>query len=217
MPKDYTIIIPSNKPDKLQATLDFLLSFEIEPVHKNGAGYPSFAKLINDCVVECPTEIVIICNDKARPTSKQLDKMLGLISDGFGFVGLYCFGFFGFSKELFRQVGPLDERFLGGNYEDCDFLRRLNEANIACYMAYEIVYHEVQHSSWIQGFSEIHYHNKWIDATPDNLICIRKLNEENYNYDFGPNIERNFLPWDKSHLPDSEWFLNAKIVSQVNK
>lgn len=212
---NFNIIIPSNKPERAAETHAHLRNVGYDSLWFNGDNYPSFSKLINDSVLSCPSETVIICNDKARPRKQDIEKTLSLLDSGYGFVGLYCFGFFGFRKQLFRQIGPLDERFLGGNYEDCDFLRRLNEANIACYMTYEAPYLELG-SSWNTGLSKIHFDNKWIDAAPDNLFCKRLLSEEDYNYDFGPAVHTSFKPWKESHIPDSAWFLGVEILQNEN-
>jgi hypothetical protein len=47
------------------------------------------------------------------------------------------FGFFGFSKELIRRVGMLDERFIGGEWEDDDFSIRLNHFGKASWWGYD--------------------------------------------------------------------------------
>jgi GT2 family glycosyltransferase len=210
----FTITIPSCRYDMMADTVRHLFMLQIKPVLKNGENYPSFSKLINECVAESSTEIIIICNDKARPMKQDIQKTLSLIDEGYGFVGLYSFGFFGFKKELMRRMGPLDERFIGGNYEDCDYLRRLNEADIACYITYEIPYLEGS-SSWHREDAYKHYLNKWQDATPENLVCNRLLPEEHYDYDFGPSTGCSFLPWNKSIVAGSEWFLDVKVNQHI--
>ena len=57
--------------------------------------------------------------------------MLEYINNDYGFVALYRFALFGFKKELIRRIRFMDERYIGGEYEDCDFLRRLIENNIS--------------------------------------------------------------------------------------
>jgi len=54
---------------------------------------------VNHAIVSADNEIVIICNYKVRPTPNE----------GYGFVALFRFTFFGFKKELFRRIG-----FIGG-------------------------------------------------------------------------------------------------------
>jgi GT2 family glycosyltransferase len=207
----FSITIPSSRFPMAIDTYKHISDIGLMASIKDGTNYPSFSKLINDCVSESKAETIVICNDKARPRYNDFFKTLHLIDKGYGFVGLYCFGFFAFKKELFRRIGPLDERFIGGNYEDSDFLRRLNEANIACYEAYEIPYLEGS-SSWNTGMSQYHFYNKWNDYTQDNKICTRLLPEETYNYDFGEITNCEFLPWSHSILKGSEDFLEVKIL-----
>ena len=212
----HSIIVPSSRMGLLMETCEYLVKIDEVPFIKNGTGYPSFAKLINECVHECPTEIIIICNDKARPEKEHIKKTLELINNGYGFVGLYCFGFFGFKKELYRKIGPLDERYIGGNYEDCDYMRRLNEGNIASYFSYEIPYLEHVVSSWSKHLSLLHYNNKWDNSKCEEGICTRLLPEEAYDYDFGPSTNDEFLPWDKTYIQVGDWFKNVKIKKYEN-
>lgn len=211
MNNEFSIIIPSNRDQLQLETAVHFNKMDIHPYLKNGHNYLSFAQLVNHCIVESPTEIIIICNDKARPTLDNLNTTLDLINSGIGFVAPYCFGFFGFKKELIRKVGFLDERYIGGNYEDCDFIRRLNEADISAYLTYEIPYKEHIPSGWIKGPSAIHYSNKWIDCSPENLVCIRKLEEEKYDYDIGPPTGEEFLPWGHTTMSVGDWFKQVKI------
>ena len=217
MSQDFSVFIPSSRPLLQIDAAKSLRLMGIKSILKNGQGYPSFAQLINHCVVESPTEIVIICNDKARPNKDHIDKTIRLINEGYGFVGLYCFGFFGFKKELFRRVGFLDERYVGGNYEDCDFIRRLNEADVAGYFSYEIPYLEFIPSAWSKGLSYIHYVEKWADCSEDNLTCYRKLAEIDLSekYDLGPSVPAEFLPWSESYIEVGDWFKKVKIITDL--
>jgi hypothetical protein len=205
---EYTIIVPSNRENLKEETINHLISIGEFPIYKNGNGYPSFSKLINDCVVECPTEIVVICNDRARPTKENLVKLLDLIKEGYGFVGLYSFGFFGFKKELVRQIGFMDERFVGGNYEDCDYQRRMLENDISMYITYETQYRTEISSNWDNSQTKKHYDSKWING--DGYIQ-RLIPEENYDYNIGNKTNEKFLSWDKSILINSQYFVDYKL------
>jgi hypothetical protein len=205
---NYSLIVPSNRPNLKDDTISHLKSLGLSPIFKDGSNYPSFSKLINDCVIESINELIIICNDKARPKLEDFDKMINLINQGYGFVGLYAWGFFGFKKELFRRVGFMDERFVGGNYEDCDYLRRMMESNIAMYNVYEIPYIETVGSNWNKTLSKIHYDNKWMNG--DGYVK-RLMDDEIYNYDIGEITGETFLPWSESILGISQSFVNYKI------
>lgn len=208
MNKDYTIIIPSNRDSLKDELINHLKNIGEEPIWKNGHGYPSFSKLINDCVIESPTEIIIICNDRARPKKEHIEKVINLLEQGYGFVGLYAWGFFGFKKELFRQIGFMDERFVGGNYEDCDYMRRMLEGNIAMYNVFEIEYYENINSNWDNSKTKSHYDNKWVHTEG---FVERLIPEEQYNYNLGNKTNEIFLEWDKSVLGISQEFVKNKI------
>jgi len=123
---DYEIIIISNRPhlsQEAQACLEGLNSRIFD-----GSNYPSFSKIVNDAIASSLYEQIIICNDKARPTHAAVEKILAMLKAGWGMVGLYRFGFFGFKKDLIRKIGFFDEGFIGGGYEDNDFIWRLKES-----------------------------------------------------------------------------------------
>jgi hypothetical protein len=100
----------------------------------------------------------------------------------------------------------MDERFVGGGYEDDDFYIRLQEANIAMYITEEVAYSKSR-SSWNYNQSRIHFLQKWIDtdnpqynpeAKASKEFVKRKLTEEHYNYDLGPAIDTTFLAADST-------------------
>ena len=204
---EYTIIVPSSRDSLKNECIKHLIEIGETPIYKNGHGYPSFSKLINDCVVECPTELVIICNDKSRPKNEDIRRVLHLLNEGYGFVGLYAWGFFGLKKELFRRVGFMDERFIGGGYEDCDYMRRMLECDIAMYNVFDIEYKEIG-SSWDKSHTLQHYNKKWING--DGFIS-RLITEEEYDYNLGESNNTNFLSWSNSVLGPSQFFVNFKI------
>ena len=148
----------------------------------NGKNYPSFSKLINDVIVNNPTEIVIVASYKVRPTQYDVQKMISLINKGYGYVATYRFAFFGFKKEFIRRIGFFDERFIGGGYEDCDIMRRCIENNISIYESEEVIYYPKQ-STWNISVSRTHFLKKWLE--PKNNKITRLLDEEKYDYNIG--------------------------------
>ncbi len=199
---DYTCYVISNKPHLFPAIEKSMDPIQVQ--YFDGTGYTSFSKLVNACVEAAPTETVIIMSDKVLPTESDVTKTLVLIEQGYGLVGLYRFGFFGFKKQLMRQIGMMDERFVGGGYEDDDMYIRLKEANISMYVTEEVAYTKSA-SSWSYDLSRLHFMNKWVDtesslydplAKPSSAVIKRKINEENLNYDLGRNVSTTFLTWD---------------------
>jgi hypothetical protein len=202
----YSCFLISNKPYYYP-----IISKSISPIDLkffDGTGYPSFSKLVNECVHSADSEIVILMSDKVKPKEADVNKVLDLLDQGYGFVGLYRLAFFGFKKELFRKIGPFDERFVGGGYEDDDFYIRLKESDISMYVTEEIEY-ERRESSW--QFTEAckHFLNKWLDQNDPNFdnvklqnnVVSRKLVEENYNYNFGKSTGEKFLDWGYTVCP----------------
>ena len=206
----YSSFIISHRPQMIQAVMDSIRPESVKWF--DGTGYSSFSKLVNACVASADTEIVIIMSDKVFPNPVHVKKVVDLINQGYGFVALYRFAFFGFKKQLMREIGLMDERFAGGGFEDDDFYIRLHEANISMYITEEIPYLK-SHSSWDRTLCESHFINKWIDTTAPTYdptvklshnIIKRNLAEENYNYDLGPAVPTNFLNWDYTFCPISK-------------
>lgn len=92
---------------------------------RNANRYVSFSQMINDAIDDTNSEFMIFCNPKTYFVSEDIEFILDKLSNGYCFASIVSFGFFGFSKELIRNIGMLDERFLGGEYEDDDFAIRL--------------------------------------------------------------------------------------------
>ena len=200
--KDYTCYVISNKPHLFPAIEKSMDPIQVQ--YFDGTGYTSFSKLVNACVEAAPTETVIIMSDKVLPTESDVKKTLVLIEQGYGLVGLYRFGFFGFKKQLMRQIGMMDERFVGGGYEDDDMYIRLKESNISMYITEEVTYTKSA-SSWNYDLSRSHFMNKWIDtesplynplAKPSAAYIKRKINETKLDYNLGKDVPTSFLTWD---------------------
>lgn len=193
---NYTCYLISNKPHLFEEIQN---SIKPETINFfNGTNAGSFSRLVNLCTESCPTEIVIMMSDKMRPVQQDIKKTLELINQGYAFVGMYRFGFFGFKKELFRKIGVMDERFKGGGYEDDDFYIRLKEANLSMYLSHEVNYISGE-SSWTAEECKKHFGNKWGDVRRIGK-AKRYLPELNYNYNLGPSVPTQFLPWSETQI-----------------
>lgn len=201
----YSCYVVSNKPHLFSAIRKSARPEKIN--YFDGTGYSSFSKLVNSCIAASTTEIVIIMSDKVLPTQSDITKVVSLVEQGYGLVGLYRFGFFGFKKQLMRQIGMMDERYIGGGYEDDDMYIRLKEANISMYMTEEIEYQRSV-SSWNYSLSKNHFMNKWVDTEsplyhPTVKLSAehikRKLSEEQLNYNLGKEVPTEFLSWEHTY------------------
>ena len=134
--------------------------------------------------------------------------MLFLLNKGFGFVGLYRFGFFAFSKDLIRTIGFFDERFIGGGQEDRDFGRRLLESDIAIYESPEAPY-EYKKSSWNGEKAVKFYNEKWNET---ETHWKRLLPDDKYEYYLGNKIkEHNWMSFKNSLLSRSSLPSHQKL------
>ncbi len=181
----------------------------------NGAGYPSFSKVVNDCILSSSKEIVILCSYKVRPGPEDIDRLLALLDRGYGIVCLYRFAFFGFHKNLIRKIGFMDERFVGGGYEDCDMLRRLMMHDIAYYEVESVPYIQKK-STWSYAQSEQFFAEKWTHDEANNIVFQNIPDEQCSEYKLGPAVEEGqFL--DRSHsvfLPASGNFGENSFVNR---
>lgn len=204
----YSCYVISNKPHLFPPIQENALPEKIN--YFDGTGYSSFSKLVNACVAAAPTETVIIMSDKVTPSALDISKVSDLLEQGYAFVALYRLAFFGFKKQLMRQIGMFDERFIGGGYEDDDFYIRLKEANVGCYITEEVEYTKSK-SSWNYSLARGHFHNKWGLETKYGGIATRNISEEIYNkYDLGAAIKVKYLHW-------SDSIINANRVKKYKE
>lgn len=191
---NHSSFVISNRPHLFEPIRE---SISPEPVrYFDGTGYPSFSKLVNSCVAAADTETVIVMSDKVMPSSKDVTRLLTLLDRGYAMVALYRLAFFGFKKQLLRQIGMFDERFVGGGFEDDDFYIRLKEADLGVYVSHEIAYAKST-SGWNYSLAQGHFVNKWGDVAQTGKIQ-RILQEQSYQYNLGPPVTETFLPWDQS-------------------
>jgi hypothetical protein len=104
---------------------------------RNPGKYSSFSQMVNDAIDDTDSEFMIFCNPKTHFNSRDIELILEKLSNGYCFSSVVSFGFFGTSKELIRRIGMMDERFLGGEWEDDDFSIRLNHFGKASSIWYD--------------------------------------------------------------------------------
>jgi hypothetical protein len=114
---------------------------------RNPGKYVSFSQMINDAIDDTDAEFMIFCNPKTHFVPEDIEFIINKLSNGYCFVSLVSFGFFGFSKELIRRIGMFDERFIGGEYEDDDFSIRLGIFGKASWIEYRSEKYETHNVS----------------------------------------------------------------------
>lgn len=126
---------------------------------------------------------------------------------------MYRLAFFGLSKELLRRIGFFDERFLGGWFEDNDFVLRLREADIAYYESESVEYHPGT-STWDHSGTLEVFQSKWCVET--TKISRRLADKEYTEYDLGTHKEFESIPTDDLFLPWSKTDTSTTKQSIVN-
>ena len=193
-PENYTVFIGSHRYDRVEKIRKKINHI----VHLDGTMYPSFSKLVNDCVRSCPTEMFIFMSDRMDISQNEIDKIVSMLEAGYAFVSLYSFAFFGFKKELIRQIGFMDERFIGGGYEDHDFSMRIVEARLPYFSSEMLLslYVIKNRTNWNYGVSNRFYYEKWKFR---NGTTTRYLPDPSYDGSLGPKT-------------NDEWYSDSCLI-----
>lgn len=176
-------------------------------INRHPEVYPSYSQLINHAVATSGSEWLILINDRTHPRVEEVEKMIHLLENGFACVLLYNVGFMGFSKELVRTIGWWDERFLGGGWEDRDWVWRIRQADLALYESQEAVY-DMSWKSPLNFPWDDERDKRWKEKydTSNPNIAYKLLKEEEYphwNKTIGParpDIKQTWKSWKDSIL-----------------
>ena len=188
---DYNIICLSHRPDLSSRAIEKISHLNVNIVTKLSR---CFSEILNSSIFESAHEFNIILNHKMQPEEMHIVKILNLLSLGYGMAAVGSFHLFGFSKELFRIIGHWDERFTPGEYEDCDFLIRIHEANIAWFLSKELKDHQNIGSGF--GGSDLPrqwFRKKWGLENSHDLSKYTRFEQEQVKYNFGSKKSLKFL------------------------
>lgn len=199
-------------------------NFEIEWIDRSyqfSSNYVSFSQIINEATIISDSEFMIFINPKTIVSPEDALKIITNLCNGFAFCSVVNFGFWGVTKELFRKIGLMDERFIGGEWEDNDFFTRLKEANLATWPEYQFK----TKYSWdrysivpqLRGVSRQIYEQKWpvIDGVryrSDLYIEEKKLPFKIQNQK-REDISNSWDSWEKSKIFKSK----SHPFAMVNK
>lgn len=167
--------------------------------------YPTYSQLINHSIVTSLTEWVILINDRCSPTIQEVERMLNLLQNGFSCVLLYNVGFMGFSKELIREIGWWDERFIQG-WEDRDWVWRIKLADLSLYESQEGTYNYDIRSPLNHPPGQCREEHLRRKYTFFDNVLLKHLPEQEYQYwdlfvgDKKPNIKDSWKQWNDSIL-----------------
>ena len=105
-----------------------ILNFETEKYfryQKNPHQYQTFSQMINEAIDDTESEFMVFVNPKTVVSSDGINLIIDKLCNGYCFASIFGFAYFGMTKELVRNIGMLDENFLGSEYEDDDYLIRI--------------------------------------------------------------------------------------------
>lgn len=177
----YTIYIGVKSDDMVPAVVENIQNLHYKVMLGNNV--KSFSELVNKCINDCTTEIMIFCSHRVKPSEEDIFRLVSKINEGYGYVGLYRFACFGIHKKVIDKIGYFDENFVAG-YEDDDFRIRLNYFNIGFYEDHSVKY-TAGPTTWTNNRSveEKYLHKKYTIDVKNKTIKINIHNKVNINID----------------------------------
>jgi hypothetical protein len=207
--------------DKIKS---FDLPYELEfwlRNKKNPNSYNSFSQMVNEAIDDTDSEFMIFINPKTIFEKEDfLDIILKLCS-GYCFVSIVGLGLFGSTKELFRNIGMMDERYIGSTMEDDDLCLRLNLLNKAVYYGYNKNKYEniTSYNPLIRGTSTLIFIKKW-NYDEDNVDCyIQKKDLINKKISKKHNLKKNeiYNSWMNKENSFVQSHVGVKIIDKKIK
>lgn len=171
---------------------------------KNFRGfYNSFSQIINESVYESESEFIFWIHPRVTVNFEMLDDLILLLCSGYAFASEINFGFFGCSKQVFRKIGLLDERFIGSEHEDTDWFFRMKFNNIPSFERGNTDICPDDPHVWgvLRGLGHTIFEEKWVRRFDDlgewewpYNWCLSKF----YNYEKQLNDGKNNLDIEKT-------------------
>jgi len=222
LPKKVSVVLLTSNKDTIESQKIVFddSGYQIEyymPRVVNKSNYLSFSLLINESVNYVDNEFIIFVNPKSVPNKDDVDVIVKNLYLGYALVTRINFGLFGTSKELFRTVGLLDERFIGGEYEDVDFILRLKLNNLAVYYEFDSNRYvndmgEPSLYNKYRGLSKSIFYRKWkLDASGKLKISNRDLDNSKKPFNklnVSSDIRYYWNESSKSFISNSDSYLN---------
>jgi hypothetical protein len=178
-------------------------------IERNPGSYDSYSELVNDAIASSPTEIMVFLNDRVMPKVQDVEHMLWLLDNGYAAASKWSVAYIAYTKELIREIGWWDERYIGGGFEDDDFVLKLKLHNLAYYESEEGEYDQ----SWKSPLrpdggdkcakSEPWFRQKWRYSTEEVRRVLPDENYEKYAGSLGernPEIKDGWKDWNHSKI-----------------
>jgi len=116
---------------------DFIVEWNFR-ADKFSGSYSTFSQLVNEAVVETSSEFMVFINPKTNISRVDVNRLIDDLCNGFAWSSICSFGFWATTKELFRHIGLMDERFIGSEWEDNDFAVRMKQFGKAINWRFEL-------------------------------------------------------------------------------
>ena len=203
MVHDHVVFVAVRDPEMIEQVIKNLYQTKYQVML--GDKVNCFSELVNNCIKACKTAYFIFCSHKTSPTDADVERMVDLLSQGYGLVGLQRFAFFGIRMDVIEKIGNFDESFPKGWYEDIDYKIRLQYNNIAFYEDACVEYRPAA-STWADKdtipLSYNTFINKYNIDKNTKTIYIQKMSE----CDKLTNDTSLLLPFDKTvQLKEGNW------------
>ena len=148
---------------------------------------------------------MVFINPKAKVTPSDINRMIDDLCNGFALTCICGFGLWATTKELFRRIGMMDERFIGGEFEDNDLTIRIKKFNAAVSWRYEADKYPftfLHYRPYLRGLSKTTYRMKWhiVNGLYHRTDCIPGEKSLPPKIQNSPreDIAKSWNTWDKS-------------------
>lgn len=141
------------------------------------ANFLSFSQLVNEAIITTESEFMIFVNPKSVISREHANEIIDGLCNGFCWVSKMSFGFFGATKELYRNIGLMDENFISGEFEDDDFGLRMKMFGKAIKWDFDL-----KNYLWTEsplgkrrGSTCTYFRSKWIEIEPNQYTLNKFL------------------------------------------
>lgn len=207
---------PARSQEQKQSLLALEQSFNIEWCLRSEVSpytpYTTYSQAVNEGILSSTAEYIVFFNPRFPPYPEDVIGLYNDLNNGFCLSSLAGMGGWGVSRELFRVIGLFDERFLGGEYEDNDFLVRIKQAGYAIKWRghkdrYTVILRSADNPLF--GLTRSLINTKWYEEDEvyyrtdlfkhEKLLPIWQLSNSN------EKIRRSWKKWEDSDLqPDKD-------------
>lgn len=219
---------PVRSREQKQSLIALEQSFNIEWVLRSEVSpytlCTSYSQAVNEAVLLSTAEYIMFFNPRLSPYPEDVTRLYDDLNNGFCLSLLASMGGWGVSRELFKVIGLFDERFLGGEYEDNDFLVRIRQAGYAIKWRFDKDRYPVYLRSGnnpLFGLSKSLYKTKWYEKEGvyyrtdlfrhEKRLPLSQLSNPNHE------VRKSWKKWEDSDVWPKEKELTWHIYRECDK